>query len=147
MIETYKTMNGIYDDKVVPKLELRNNPNLRGHSQALKKTRSSKKLRANLFTKSIVNTRNCLPETFVSALSVNPFKTRLDLCWEKEDVKYKFKVSLSARKKLFDTDYLELDTEDLRNLNQDTSQGKVRYMPPKKHCISVKYHLSSLKVK
>ena len=92
-------------------LELRNNPNLRGHSKALKKTRSSEILRVNSFTRRIVNTGNNLPETVVSAPSVNSFKNRLDRLWEKEDVKYNFKSSLSTGKKVLDTDHLELDKE------------------------------------
>ena len=83
MLETYKFMNRLYDLSVVPNLELRNNPNLRRHSKALKKTRSSKILRANLFTRRIVNTRKNLPEMVVSAPSVNSFKDRLDRLWEK----------------------------------------------------------------
>ena len=95
MIEVYKITSGIYDTDVVPKLAFRQNDNIRGHSKTLMKTRANKKPRSNSFTLRVVNTWNSLPESVVSAPSLNAFKNRLDKLWQHQEVKYSYKATLS----------------------------------------------------
>ena len=68
MIETYKIISGEYDKSVVPNLQLRENPSLRGHSKTLKKDRCNKALRKKSFTQRIINAWNSLPERVISPI-------------------------------------------------------------------------------
>ena len=121
MIETYKILNGFYDPNVVPKLQVRQGSNLRGHSKTLRKIRFNISLRGHSFTQRIVNVWNNLPESVISASSVNSFKNRLDKCWQDEDIKYNYKASLSNGRQKASFNELQLDTEVGDNLNPDTS--------------------------
>ena len=53
----------------------------RGHSLKLRKDRVLKSVRRNFFSVRVVNDWNSLPESVVSAPTVNAFKSRLDRHW------------------------------------------------------------------
>ena len=70
MIELYKMINGLYDEEVLPKFDMREDVDYRGnkgHSKQIFITRSSKDLRANFFTKRAAPVWNKLTERVVSA--------------------------------------------------------------------------------
>ena len=121
MIETYKITNGIYDTDVLPTIKFRGKKSLRGHSKTLMKDRSKRQIRSNSFTQRIVNIWNSLPESVVCAPSVNAFKNRLDKFWDRQDIKYDYKASLSTGRRLRRILDSELDIEVSSNLNPDTS--------------------------
>ena len=87
MIHVYKIMSKT--DRVDPEalFERAYHTGTRGHSQKLFRRRSGLKLRANSFSQRIVDDWNSLPESVVSAPTLNTFKSRLDRFWIPE--KYK----------------------------------------------------------
>ena len=87
MIHVYKIMSKI--DRVDPEalFERADHTGTRGHSQKLFRKRSRLELRANSFSQRIVEDWNTVPESVVSAPTLNAFKSRLDRFWLLE--KYK----------------------------------------------------------
>ena len=81
IIETYKYLNNFYD---VEKPQFNKPPltNLRGHSMKLAHNRSRLETRNHFFSNRIVETWNGLPESVVTAPSVDALKRRLDKHWE-----------------------------------------------------------------
>ena len=53
----------------------------RGHNYKLKKKICSTTRRHQFFSMRVVNAWNSLPVHVVNAVSVNTFKSRLDMCW------------------------------------------------------------------
>ena len=53
----------------------------RGHNYKLTKKRCSTTRRLKFFSMRVVNAWNSLPVHVVNAVSVNSFKSRLDMCW------------------------------------------------------------------
>jgi len=88
MIEVYKYLHGIYTikEELLP-LE-RSAVNTRGHPFKLKKRTCRLETRRNFFNYRVVNPWNALPESIVSAPSLNSFKARLDKHW----INYKYIV-------------------------------------------------------
>ena len=87
MIEMYKYLHGLYD--VDTSFLQQNQNNNRGHSLKLKTQYSRLKLRHDFFSLRIVEPWNSLPESVISAPSINSFKNRLDHHWEKDIYKIK----------------------------------------------------------
>ena len=84
MIECFifKYLIGLYKVPDVDKLLVRDtNTRTRGHSKKLKKLEVGSACRRNFFPVRIVNAWNDLPESVVSAPSLNCFKSRLDRVW------------------------------------------------------------------
>ena len=94
LIETFKILHGVYDTDTVQFLKLwkdvagRVSP--RGNSLSIFPQQSGNNLRKNAFSVRITNTWNKLPESVVTAPSVNAFKNRLDNFYEGSDVVYDF---------------------------------------------------------
>ena len=82
MIDTFKYTSGIYDTNH-PELEPYTGREVRSHSKKLAKKQVKLKVRSSYFAERIVSSWNSLPETVVSAPSVNSFKSRLDKHWAK----------------------------------------------------------------
>ena len=80
MIDLFKYFTGIYDASR-PIFELAPNSNTRGHSKKLIKKRSRLAVRRNFFSERVVSGWNSLPESVISAHSVNAFKNRPDAHW------------------------------------------------------------------
>ena len=81
MIDAYKYLHGLYDvDR--PALNENTESNTRGHSLKLMKNHCSLKIRSSSFSHRIVNTWNSLPDSVVSAPTMNSFKARLDAHWK-----------------------------------------------------------------
>ena len=102
MIETFKILNNIYDNKVSKFLPLHRdkvaNPlKIRGHSKKLHKKKHSIKLRKQFFSLRIVDMWNSLPEKIVSAPSTNSFERRLDKFWSTQEIKYNYHAKLKIQ--------------------------------------------------
>ena len=85
MIECFKYLRGIYNvsGDILPR-DLHSHT--RGHSYKLKKPTAQRTVRQNFFSVRVVNAWNSLPETVVTAPSLNAFKNRIDKTW----ARYKF---------------------------------------------------------
>ena len=81
MMEMYKYINNIYKCDN-PNFETNTNKITRGHSLTIKKGHHRLNLRGNYFTVRAITTWNDLPESVVSAPSLNAFKSRLDKHWK-----------------------------------------------------------------
>ena len=98
MMEVYKTIHNIYDHESIPYL-LRNNEisqrtRKRGHSLNLFTQRAKLNLRKNVFPTRITEPWNSLPDTVVTAKSLESFKTRLNKFWYTQDIVYDFEAPL-----------------------------------------------------
>ena len=96
MIEVYKILNGLYDADIVPTLIRNTDSRTRGNSLKLMHTRSHYDLRKFSFCSRVVGVWNSLPDSVVTANSLNIFKNRLDKFWGNEDIYYDFNASLTG---------------------------------------------------
>ena len=98
MIEVYKIIHNIYDHESVPHLlknnEISQRTGNRGHSLKLFIQRAKLNLRKNVFPIRITEPWNSLPDTVVTAKSLNSFKIRLDKFWYNQDIVYDFEAPL-----------------------------------------------------
>lgn len=79
LIETYKVLSGHYNVPNIKDLYISSqNVRLRGHSKKLVKPPCASNPRKHFLPNRVVNVWNSIPETVVSAPSVNSFKNRLD---------------------------------------------------------------------
>ena len=82
MIETFKILNGIYDERVTSGLfKLRENSTTRGNSLKIAKERCTRDIRKFSFTNRVVDIWNSLPENIIKANTVHQFENRLDKLW------------------------------------------------------------------
>ena len=134
MIEVYKIIHNIYDHESVPNLlknnEISQRTGNRGHSLKLFTQRAKLNLRKNVFPIRITEPWNSLPDTVVTAKSLNSFKTRLDKFWYNQDIVYDFEAPLRITNNnrtrtrdliLMDNENEELITEEDRILRSEPS--------------------------
>ena len=89
MIEVYKILHGVYDERVTSELfNIKDQARTRGHSLRLTKHRCRLDMRKNFFTSRVVNVWNSLTEKVVCAPSVNAFENRLDKLWYNHPMKF-----------------------------------------------------------
>ena len=69
---------------------------LRGHNLKLVNSRCHYDLRKYSFTVRIVNTWNSLPESVISAGTIDTFKNRLDKFWHNQDILLDYKANLTG---------------------------------------------------
>ena len=81
MIDVYKFTHGIYDTNR-PRLEVHQGRDTRGNSLKLTKPRCRLNIRSNFFSARVISTWNSLPDSVVTAPSVNTFKNRIDDHWK-----------------------------------------------------------------
>ena len=133
MIEVYKIIHNIYDHEYVPNL-LRNNEisqrtGNKGPSLRLFTQRAKLNLRKNVFPIRITEPWNRLPDTVVTAKSLESFKTRLYKFWYNQDIVYDFEAPLRITNNrtrtrdliLIDNENEELITEEHRILRSEQS--------------------------
>ena len=96
MIEVYKILTGLYDADIVPSLIRTTDNRTRGNSYKLMHTRSHYDLRKFSFCSRVVGVWNSLPDSVVTATSLNMFKNRLDNFWCKEDMFYDVNANLTG---------------------------------------------------
>ena len=88
MIEVYKILHGVYDERVTNELfNVTDQTRTRGHSWKLAKDRSRLEIRKNFFTSRVVNVWNSLTDKVVCAPSVYAFENRLDNLWSNHPIK------------------------------------------------------------
>ena len=102
MIEVFKIISNIYDDKVTTNiLTMRlNNSNmgLRGHEYTLEQKRIYKPVCKNYFSNRVVKLWNKLPEHVIRSESLNTFKNRLDKLWYNQDLLTDYRSSIDPKK-------------------------------------------------
>ena len=124
----------IYDHEYVPNLlknnEISQRTGNRGHSLKLFTQRAKLNLRKHLFPIRITEPWNSLPDTVVTAKSLNSSKTRLDKFWYNQDIVYDFEAPLRITNNnrtgtrdliLIDNENEELITEEDRILRPEPS--------------------------
>ena len=91
MIETFKILSGIYDDKVTSGIfELIENSVTRGNSRKIKKQRCARDIRKYSFANRVIDIWNSLPESIIGSTSVHQFENRLDKHWERHPMRYDY---------------------------------------------------------
>ncbi len=89
MIEVYKIVTGVYDERVASDLFAPvSNSSTRGHLFKLPKRRSRLNIRKNYFTNRVVDSWNGLPDSVVTAGNVKIFENRLDRHWREHPMLY-----------------------------------------------------------
>ena len=81
MINTYKYITWTHDT-TSPQLELYVGRETRGHSKKLAKAQVKRQIREKFFKERVVTPWNSLPESVVTAPTLNSFKRRLDTHWK-----------------------------------------------------------------
>ena len=87
MIELYKIMHGLYDERVNMKFE-QPHSNLRGHKYKLFQERALTTHRQHSFRIRVIKPWNDLPEKVVDAPSLQSFKRQLDKFWKNHPLLY-----------------------------------------------------------
>ena len=90
MIETFKILAGIYDEKTTEGMFTLNRNTTRGHSMKVVKQRCKLDIRKYFFINRVADTWNSLPDHVVSATKVKTFENRLDNFWKNHPLKYDF---------------------------------------------------------
>ena len=102
MIEVFKIITNIYDDKVTTNiLTMRlNNSNmrLRGHDYTLEQKRIYKPVCKNYFSNRVVKLWTKLPEHVIRSESLNIFKNRLDKLWYNQNLLTDYRNSIDPKK-------------------------------------------------
>ena len=102
LIETYKILNGIYDNSACKFLNLWSEVAARvspkNNSLALFPQHAYNNKRKNSFAVRITGWWNKLPENVVTAPSVNTFKNRLDAYFKGHDIVYNFDLYMEQRR-------------------------------------------------
>ena len=100
MIEVYKIMSGIYNNKSCPKLlkleEAAPRQGNRGHKLKRFPLRANRNARKCNFSTRIVGIWNSLSCKVVTSTSVNIYKNRIDKFWANQDVYYNFDANLTT---------------------------------------------------
>ena len=96
MIEVYKILTNKYDDEVNLNLGLSKNTCTRGNSLKLSTVRTKYDKRKYFFTIRVVSVWNSLPDSVVTAQSINAFKREIDKHWQHEDLLYNYRAKLSG---------------------------------------------------
>ena len=97
MIEVYKIFSGKYDATVTSWLtdrHLESHYDLRGHRFSLYQSQIRYDTRKHNFTNRIISIWNGLPDTVISATTVDTFKARLDRFWQNQEVIVRYGNSL-----------------------------------------------------
>ena len=95
MIEVYKILNDQYDSAVCPTLTRNFDARTRGNSLKLQLDHCKSNTRKFSFSVRVTKIWNSLPNTVVTASSLNGFKNRPDAFWKDEDVLYDWEADLS----------------------------------------------------
>ena len=89
-IQVYKFINGYYDSNWHNFFQIKTGLThfTRGHHLKLNKPSCFTKARRNFFAVRVINNWNSLPQSVVSADSINSFKNALDKHWKNNALKY-----------------------------------------------------------
>lgn len=121
MIETYKIMNNIYDERVTKGLFTRNtSERTRGHTLKINKNNCRLDIRKHYFTNRVVDVWNSLPDEIVTAKNVKAFERRLDNHWKEHPMIYDFNTDYNFMTGSSKSGYNNSDTEDEPNIEEQT---------------------------
>ena len=87
LIDVYKYIHGIYNTDR-PQFQLFQGRDTRGNSLKLAKRHCRLNVRSNFFSNRVITAWNSLPNSVVTAPSINAFKNRLDANWDMLPTKY-----------------------------------------------------------
>ena len=96
MIEVYKILTNKYDDEVNLNIGLSKNTCTRGNSLKLSTVRTKYDKTKQFFTIRVASVWNSLPDSVVTAQSINAFKREIDKHWQHEDLLYNYRAKLSG---------------------------------------------------
>ena len=88
IIELYMHLHGIYDSKSSLSIKLREYIRIRGHGLTIAQSQVKYDTRKYFFVNRVQCIWNSLPESVVTAQSLNAFKNRLDRFWIGQDMIY-----------------------------------------------------------
>ena len=94
----YKDLHGIFTLYMFNHVIHDLNEGTQGHSLKLFKGRSKREGRAHFFSQSVVNLWNLVPDTVVTAPSLNTLPNRFDKYWLNQTVRYDYKAKLMQAK-------------------------------------------------
>ena len=97
MVEVYKIFSGKYDATVTSWLtdrHLESHYDLRGHRFSLNQSQICYDTRKYNFTNRIISIWNGLPDTVISATTVDTFKVQLDRFWQNQEFIYNWKTDI-----------------------------------------------------
>ena len=94
MIETFKILNGIYDEDAAPTLVRSHNARTRGNMQKLEIQKSKSNLWKNFFTVCVGKDWNSLPNNVINCEKVMDFKNNLDTFWNEHPLKFDYHYCL-----------------------------------------------------
>jgi len=104
MFEVYKIFSGKYDATVTNWLtdrHLESHYDLRGHRFSLYQSQIHYNTRKYNFTNMIISIWNGLPDTVISATTVDSFKARLARFWQNQEVIYNWKTDIHIRSRSY----------------------------------------------
>ena len=96
MIQVYDIVSGKHNFQPSVRLNLSHVSNTRGNMYKMQLTHMHYNLRKHFFSNRIVAIWNSLPNTVVSAESVNIFKNRLDKFWAKQNFKFDWNADITG---------------------------------------------------
>jgi hypothetical protein len=96
MIQVYNIVSGKYNNQPTVKFNFSHVSNTRGNSYKMQEMHVHYNLRKHFFCKRIIVVWNSLPNTVISAESINTFKNRLDKFWVNQDVKFDWKADTTG---------------------------------------------------
>lgn len=100
MIEVYKIMNSVYDNRVTQNLLTKRNKNihmqLRGHELILEQKRIYNRKVKNFFSNRVVKLWNTLPYSIITVVSLNAFKNKLDKLWSNQELLTNHRSAIDA---------------------------------------------------
>jgi len=100
MIEVYKLLNNHYYYETNKLLTLHEDSHTRGNQLKLLKKRTRLDIRKHSFSNRVVNIWNSLPNSVISAKTINTFENRLDRHWSNQDIMYNFEDFIATRCKV-----------------------------------------------
>ena len=96
MIEVYKIVTGKYDTSLSYSIMVNSDSVTRGNRYKLIKEHVRYDVRKYFFTNRVVDIWNSLPDSIVSADSINIFKNRLDKLWCNQDLFFNYESELTG---------------------------------------------------
>ena len=95
MIEVFKLVNNVYDNRVAPSLSY-NTSVTRGNKFKLQIQSFNHNFRTFFFSARIVNIWNSLPNYVVDVQSIDVFKVHLDQFWAQQEVMFDWTADLTG---------------------------------------------------
>ena len=114
MIEVFKIVRGMYDDRVTGNIfDLTPDTTTRGHQYKIVKKRCRLDQRKHYFTNRVVDVWNNFPSSVVSTKNVKTFENRLDRVWKEHPMMYDYVESHQTGSRVHKRTFnIDLNTEE-----------------------------------